>query len=99
MFDSLLILHQTYINFGGISRFLKARSLLYVGPESLLRKSSDLGRTVGLDGYLHGDGGDVIEAHEWKCVRTVNGTIFFIFSSQMIYGWLALYFISFVPLG
>ncbi|KAI8570528.1 hypothetical protein RHMOL_Rhmol01G0041400 [Rhododendron molle] len=51
------------------------RNLINIGqgPESLLRKSSNLGRTVGLDGYLHGDGGDVIEAHEWKCVRTVNG--------------------------
>lgn len=98
MFDSWLTLHQLYINFSWISRFLKACSLLCVGPESLLRKSSNLGRTAGLDGYLHGDDGDVVEAHEWKCVRTVNG-IFFILSSQMIYGWLALCFILFVPLG
>jgi len=25
------------------------------------------------DGYIEGDTGDAIEAHEWKCVRTING--------------------------
>ncbi|XP_058114159.1 protein ENHANCED DISEASE RESISTANCE 2-like isoform X2 [Magnolia sinica] len=39
------------------------------GPETLLRKSSDLRS----DGYFDGDVTDAIEAHEWKCIRTVNG--------------------------
>ncbi|PIA45690.1 hypothetical protein AQUCO_01600133v1 [Aquilegia coerulea] len=43
------------------------------GPESLLRQSSDLGRNVKANGYFDSDVGDVIEAHEWKCVRAVNG--------------------------
>ncbi|KAL5698805.1 hypothetical protein ACHQM5_029793 [Ranunculus cassubicifolius] len=43
------------------------------GPESLLRQSSDLGRNIRSDGYLESDSGDVVEAHEWKCVRAING--------------------------
>ncbi|RVW43685.1 hypothetical protein CK203_080455 [Vitis vinifera] len=42
------------------------------GPESLLRQSSNLGVKVRSDGYIEGDGGDAIEAHEWKCVRTID---------------------------
>ncbi|KAF9614407.1 hypothetical protein IFM89_018552 [Coptis chinensis] len=44
-----------------------------VGPESLLRQSSDLGRNVRPGGYFEAEVGDVIEAHEWKCARAVNG--------------------------
>ncbi|RVW43687.1 hypothetical protein CK203_080456 [Vitis vinifera] len=44
------------------------------GPESLLRQSSNLGVKVRSDGYIEGDGGDAIEAHEWKCVRTIDGS-------------------------
>ena len=47
--------------------------MLLVGPESLLRQSSNLGVKVRSDGYIEGDGGDAIEAHEWKCVRTIDG--------------------------
>jgi hypothetical protein len=43
------------------------------GPEKLLRQSSDLGSSARPDRYSEGDGGDAIEAHEWKCVRTING--------------------------
>ncbi|KAK1292982.1 hypothetical protein QJS10_CPB17g00248 [Acorus calamus] len=42
------------------------------GPELLLRKSSNLGRSMSSK-YLEEQQGDAIEAHEWKCVRTVNG--------------------------
>ncbi|KAL7190950.1 hypothetical protein ACSBR2_023092 [Camellia fascicularis] len=51
------------------------RNLIRIGqgPETLLRKSSNLATKVGSDGYFQGDDGDVIEAHEWKCVRMVNG--------------------------
>jgi len=45
------------------------------GPESLLRQSSTLVNDVRGDGFYEGgDNGDAIEAHEWKCVRTINGT-------------------------
>lgn len=37
------------------------------GPETLIRQSSELGNAI------EGDAGDAIEAHEWKCVRTVDG--------------------------
>ncbi|PSS13919.1 Protein ENHANCED DISEASE RESISTANCE like [Actinidia chinensis var. chinensis] len=51
------------------------RNLIKIGqgPEILLRKSSNLGKNIGSDGYFQGDDGDVIEAHQWKCVQTVNG--------------------------
>lgn len=45
----------------------------FTGPEKLLRQSSDLGSSVRPYRYSEGDGGDAIEAHEWKCVRTING--------------------------
>ncbi|XP_028760833.1 protein ENHANCED DISEASE RESISTANCE 2 [Neltuma alba] len=40
------------------------------GPETLLRQSSIA--TSGLDGF-EGDSGDAFEAHQWKCVRTMDG--------------------------
>lgn len=43
----------------------------FTGPEGLLKQSSNLG--VRHDGYIAGDTGDAVEAHEWKCVRTING--------------------------
>ncbi|XXG58955.1 hypothetical protein AAC387_Pa04g1130 [Persea americana] len=44
------------------------------GPEMLLSQSSDLGSNEGKPGRrLEGDFMDAIEAHEWKCVDTVNG--------------------------
>ncbi|KAI4335601.1 hypothetical protein L6164_014235 [Bauhinia variegata] len=40
------------------------------GPEPLLRQSSSLsGRPDGFEG----DSGDAFEAHQWKCVRTMDG--------------------------
>ncbi|KZV22562.1 protein ENHANCED DISEASE RESISTANCE 2 [Dorcoceras hygrometricum] len=47
------------------------------GPEMLLRKTSNLGSHGRLDAYFDADGGDVVEAHEWKCVRTINGVRIF----------------------
>ncbi|CAL5374341.1 unnamed protein product [Camellia sinensis] len=50
------------------------RNLIRIGqgPETLLRKSSNLATNVGSDGYFQGDDGDVIEAYEWKCVSMGN---------------------------
>ncbi|KAG7548060.1 Protein ENHANCED DISEASE RESISTANCE 2 C-terminal [Arabidopsis suecica] len=48
------------------------------GPETLLRQSSTLVNDVRGDGFYEGgDNGDAIEAHEWKCVRTINGVRIF----------------------
>ena len=46
------------------------------GPEMLLRKTSDLGSTMRSSSYLEVDEGDAIEAHDWRCVRTVSGMQF-----------------------
>ncbi|XP_040952998.1 protein ENHANCED DISEASE RESISTANCE 2 isoform X2 [Gossypium hirsutum] len=43
------------------------------GPEMLLRLTSNLGGSGTSNRYFEGEFGDAIEAHEWKCVRTVNG--------------------------
>eukprot|EP00262_Sarcandra_glabra_P000483 TRINITY_DN1056_c0_g1_i1.p1 TRINITY_DN1056_c0_g1~~TRINITY_DN1056_c0_g1_i1.p1 ORF type:complete len:741 (-),score=140.56 TRINITY_DN1056_c0_g1_i1:216-2438(-) len=43
------------------------------GPETLLRQSSNLVSNVRSDRYIEGDGGDTIEAYQWKCVGTLNG--------------------------
>lgn len=49
---------------------------LITGPETLLRQSSTLVNDVRGDSfYGGGDNGDAIEAHEWKCVRTINGKL------------------------
>lgn len=53
--------------------------LMVTGPETLLRQSSDLGGSVRGEGFFEGDIGDAIEAHEWKCVRTLNGTFLLTF--------------------
>nr|XP_019070462.1 protein ENHANCED DISEASE RESISTANCE 2 isoform X2 [Solanum lycopersicum] len=47
------------------------------GPEKLLRKSSKLGAKSESDVYFEADGTDVVEAHEWKCVRTLDGVRIF----------------------
>ncbi|KAK2993672.1 hypothetical protein RJ640_009487 [Escallonia rubra] len=47
------------------------------GPEALLRRSSSLGANFASHGYFEAHAGDVIEAHEWKCARTINGVRFF----------------------
>lgn len=38
-----------------------------------MRQPSELGANLSSDGYFDKDAGDAIEAHEWKCVRTING--------------------------
>ncbi|XP_047307749.1 protein ENHANCED DISEASE RESISTANCE 2-like isoform X2 [Impatiens glandulifera] len=43
------------------------------GPESLLHQSTNLANKGGSTDFGGNGSGDVIEAHEWKCVRTVNG--------------------------
>ncbi|XP_058067520.1 protein ENHANCED DISEASE RESISTANCE 2-like isoform X2 [Magnolia sinica] len=43
------------------------------GPEKLLRQSSDLGSNARSVEHLEGDVIDGNEAHEWKCILTVNG--------------------------
>ncbi|KAL3623957.1 hypothetical protein CASFOL_032773 [Castilleja foliolosa] len=47
------------------------------GPEMLLRRASNLGADSRLEAYFDADGGDVVEVHEWKCVRTINGVRIF----------------------
>ncbi|KAE8713998.1 leucine-rich repeat receptor-like protein kinase TDR-like [Hibiscus syriacus] len=42
------------------------------GPDMLSRQGSSLGNS-GSFGDFEGEFGDAIEAHEWKCVRTING--------------------------
>ncbi|XP_057767088.1 protein ENHANCED DISEASE RESISTANCE 2-like [Salvia miltiorrhiza] len=46
------------------------------GPEMLVRKASGLSGS-GVETYYDADGGDAVEAHEWRCVRTVNGVRLF----------------------
>lgn len=48
--------------------------VLFIGPEMLVRKASGIGGN-SVDIYYDADGGDTVEAHEWRCVRTVNGTV------------------------
>ncbi|GAA0153998.1 defense/immunity protein [Lithospermum erythrorhizon] len=45
------------------------------GPETLTHQNSNLDDMTSM--YLEGDGSDVVEAHEWKCVRTINGVRIF----------------------
>ncbi|KAL1553748.1 protein ENHANCED DISEASE RESISTANCE 2-like isoform X1 [Salvia divinorum] len=46
------------------------------GPEMLVRKASSLSGN-SMETYYDADGGDAVEAHEWRCVRTVNGVRIF----------------------
>ncbi|KAH9654559.1 START domain-containing protein [Citrus sinensis] len=75
---------ETEINLDGhrprVRRYAHGlRKLIRIGhgPETLLRQSSDLGGSVRGEGFFEGDIGDAIEAHEWKCVRTLNGVRIF----------------------
>lgn len=43
------------------------------GPETLLQKTSELGSRLNSGIYPEGEVGDTIEAHDWRCVRTING--------------------------
>ncbi|XP_051149212.1 protein ENHANCED DISEASE RESISTANCE 2-like [Andrographis paniculata] len=56
---------------------LKKRIRIGQGPEMLLRKTSGIGEDSRFDTFLDADGGDAVEAHEWRCVRTVNGVRIF----------------------
>ncbi|CDP10522.1 unnamed protein product [Coffea canephora] len=47
------------------------------GPEMLLRQSSSLDGRGRADAFFDAHGGDAVEAHEWKCVRTINGVRIF----------------------
>ncbi|PWZ57505.1 hypothetical protein Zm00014a_039464 [Zea mays] len=44
-----------------------------MGPEMLLRQSSDLQGQEIVNTNFGGDTGDAFEAHEWRYVRTFNG--------------------------
>ncbi|CAI9097478.1 OLC1v1033911C1 [Oldenlandia corymbosa var. corymbosa] len=57
----------------GLKKFIKIGH----GPEELLRQTSSLNGSGRSDMFFDADGGDVIEAHEWKCVRTINGVRIF----------------------
>ncbi|KAL8502583.1 hypothetical protein ACS0TY_021647 [Phlomoides rotata] len=59
------------------ARGLKKLIRIGQGPETLLSKASRLdGNNVNR--YFDSDGnGDVVEAHEWRCVRTINGVRIF----------------------
>ncbi|KAH6794365.1 ENHANCED DISEASE RESISTANCE protein [Perilla frutescens var. hirtella] len=46
------------------------------GPEMLVRKASGINGD-SVDTYFDADGGDAVEAHEWRCVRTLNGVRIF----------------------
>lgn len=59
------------------ARGLKQLIRIGQGPEKLLRRSSKLGAKSESDLYFEADGADVIEAHEWKCVRTLDGVRIF----------------------
>ncbi|XP_023156071.1 protein ENHANCED DISEASE RESISTANCE 2-like isoform X2 [Zea mays] len=48
-------------------------SYIYLGPEMLLRQSSDLQGQEIVNTNFGGDTGDAFEAHEWRYVRTFNG--------------------------
>lgn len=69
--------------------------ILFTGPEMLVRKASGLSGD-GVDTYYDADGGDAVEAHEWRCVRTVNGTLHsnvFCGESFTFTNWLEFFFV------
>ncbi|KAF3338920.1 protein ENHANCED DISEASE RESISTANCE 2-like isoform X2 [Carex littledalei] len=47
------------------------------GPEMLLRQSSKIGNDKVLNAHVDDETGDALETHDWRCVRTVNGTRIF----------------------
>ncbi|KAL0382969.1 UNVERIFIED_CONTAM: protein ENHANCED DISEASE RESISTANCE 2 [Sesamum calycinum] len=42
----------------------------------MLPRASSTVRSDRLDAYFDAEGGDVVDVHEWKCVRTINDTVF-----------------------
>ncbi|KAI0504766.1 hypothetical protein KFK09_015719 [Dendrobium nobile] len=55
------------------ARDLKRLIRIGKGPEMLLQKTSEPGSHLKTDMYLEGEVGDAMEAHEWRCIRTING--------------------------
>lgn len=47
----------------------------------LLRQSSSLDGSGRSNIFFEANAGDAVEAHEWKCIRTING----IFSSYFFF--------------
>ncbi|KAJ1700293.1 hypothetical protein LUZ63_000072 [Rhynchospora breviuscula] len=43
------------------------------GPEMLLRQASKIGNNNVLSANIDDETGDALEAHDWRCVRTING--------------------------
>ncbi|KAJ3704668.1 hypothetical protein LUZ61_008373 [Rhynchospora tenuis] len=43
------------------------------GPEMLLRQVSKIGNNKVLSAHIDDETGDALEAHDWRCVRTING--------------------------
>lgn len=66
--------NNNHISYVSNANFFSTLMLFMVtGPEMLIRQSSSLGSNTRRGAYFEGDM-DVIEMHDWKCVRTVNGT-------------------------
>lgn len=66
---------DNHISYVSNDNFFSTLMLFVVtGPEMLIRQSSGLGSNGRRGTYFEGDVADVIEMHNWKCVRTVNGT-------------------------
>lgn len=42
----------------------------------LLRQVSKIGNEKVLNAHVDDETGDALEAHDWRCVRTVNGTLY-----------------------
>lgn len=57
----------------GVKRLMSTKH----GPESLIRRSLSLGVNRRAADFCEGDAADVVEAHDWKCIRTVNGARIF----------------------
>ncbi|XP_071696708.1 protein ENHANCED DISEASE RESISTANCE 2-like isoform X2 [Rutidosis leptorrhynchoides] len=58
------------------ARDLKKLIRIGHGPETLVKRASNLGRHRTSES-IGGDAEDVVEVHEWRCVRTVNGVRIF----------------------
>jgi hypothetical protein len=74
-------LPKTLLTSRCIRSFLTEISFCYIfviGPEMLLRQSSDLRSHEKISTNFRGDSGDASEAHEWRYVRTFND-IFILF--------------------
>ncbi|CAN0838554.1 Protein ENHANCED DISEASE RESISTANCE 2 [Linum grandiflorum] len=59
------------------SAFLKSMICVFEGPETLLRQASNLVSNSKSDGFFEAESEDVIDIHQWRCVRTINGVRIF----------------------